>query len=262
MILRRIWLLLLALLVSGCNLYGGIDSPSGDSQLTSAARSCLDQNDYACAMKYYQQLSSAYSDIKNSETAYVVFDQQGATIQAFAAGFGNGKSADIGEGLTTMADQIITVNSGATARVNIYNAFMQYKQIAEPHLAALVEFLGGAAFSAEILSEIATRQNASALVTSLVSGNGVVTCTGTPAAGKYLDDGTITAATVQSAATLDLLNAALLSTKQGITNLAASGTFANTFTSAINTLLGVGCGGGTAAYNAALVSIHVGIPAQ
>ena len=41
----------IALLNSGCNLFGGIDTPSGDAQLLSAARACFDQGDFGPDVK-------------------------------------------------------------------------------------------------------------------------------------------------------------------------------------------------------------------
>ena len=63
-------LLLCSILFSGCNLYGGLSSPSNDQQLLSAARAAMDQGDYAKAASYYQQLSNTYSDQKISELTF------------------------------------------------------------------------------------------------------------------------------------------------------------------------------------------------
>jgi hypothetical protein len=251
---------LLLIGLSGCNLFGGIDSPSGDAQIASAARACLDQGDYACALSNYQKLSSADSDITNSESAYAVFDQNGATFGAFAAGFGNFNNVNIGQGLTVVANSVLSViypnGSAATTRYDIYQAFLQYKQITDnPSLAAMVEFLGAVAFAGEILAEIASQQNSSSLTTAIINSNTAVPCSGASSSSS-LDQ--VSASTIQAGATFNLLNAALGSIGNAITSLAASGNLAQSFNSTVTTLLGVGCAGGTAAYNTGLTHLQVG----
>ena len=267
-ILRGVVFVLAAAGLTSCNLYGGIDHPSGDLQLISAARAAFNQGDYATALSYYQQVSNNSSDIELSESAYVTYDQAGATMQAYASAFGNGKNSStntITSGLTTMANSILAQGAGQTARVAIYNAFMGYKNITDnTGLSATVEFLGAIAFASEILAEVAVPFHSNTLTNHDMSSNTSVACTGTPASGTLLS--AVSLSTVQSAATLDLFNAALENISDAISRLTADGSFATGFSSAINDFLGSppnGAGGcslsiGTTVYTQALATLGVG----
>jgi hypothetical protein len=139
-----------SIVLSGCNLYGGLSSPSGDQQILSAARAALDQGDYADAIKFYGQLSSSAADTALAETAYADLDQQNAGMQSYAGAFGKG-TTNVGPAITTFAESLIP--AGQTRRVAIWTAFNEQVNIKDPKLKALVRFLGSLSFAAEILAE-------------------------------------------------------------------------------------------------------------
>lgn len=140
-----------ALTVSGCNMFGFMDSPSGDAQLISAARACLNRGDYACALSNYQKVSSAQSDVALSEQAMVVFDQQGASMSSF---IGMSSESTGGGGISKLAEGM-TSGAGQAKRMAIYNAYKSADTITDTDLKNFVKFLGATALSAEILAEAA-----------------------------------------------------------------------------------------------------------
>src|SRR4051812_4388213 len=86
----------LILSIAGCNLFSPLDKPSGDPQILSAARACLDRADYGCALDFYEKLSAESNDIKLVEEAYAILDQNGAGFGAYAVSFG-ANPKDIGK---------------------------------------------------------------------------------------------------------------------------------------------------------------------
>jgi hypothetical protein len=229
--------LLLAALValislSGCNLYGGLDGPSGDAQILSAARAAFDQGDYQLAIQLYGELSSANADVGLSETAYADLTQAGASMQAYAAAFGKGDVA-IGPAITSFAEGILAKGSGETTRVAIWQAFNLQKNIQNPNLKALVRFLGSLSFAAEILAETSS-DGKRIMKTDLSNGKVNISATPFPSSGNgNALGGTFPAST--SAATLtdvsvttptyNMFNAALTEIILDIAVLGDSGTF-------------------------------------
>ena len=67
---------MLPLFTTGCNLFGGLSSPSNDAQYLDAARACLDQGNYDCAQKNYEALSNSYNDVKISEEGLTTLASQ------------------------------------------------------------------------------------------------------------------------------------------------------------------------------------------
>ena len=157
--------------LTSCNLYGGIDSPSGDTQLASAARACLDQGNFSCANNYYNQLSSNSNDIKQSELAYSDMEQAGIGFQQFAAAFGTGVGINIGSAMTNLANAIIPLGPGAALRVRLYNDFAHETTISDPNIKALVKFLAGISFAAEILAEAAVSAGNTQLLKTDIATN-------------------------------------------------------------------------------------------
>lgn len=133
------------------NVFDPFDSPTSDTQLLDAARACLDRGDVECARQNYAKLSSAFSEIAASETAFTALDQAGAGLNTFIEALGNG---DAGKGLTIMASKLATLTPGKAKRMEIFNAYKQVDQITtNTELRGLVRFVTAFALAAEILAE-------------------------------------------------------------------------------------------------------------
>jgi hypothetical protein len=255
---------LFLLLLSGCNLYGGIDGPSGDQQILSSCRAEFDQGDYQDALNCYQQLSSSDSDTGLSESAYVGLTQAGASMKAYASAFGKGTSS-IGPAITTFAEGILANGSGQATRVAIWQAFNEQKNIQNIQLRSLVRFLGAISFAAEILAE----SSANGLtITKADLSDGKVTVSGSfpTVLGGTLTDGLSTgAATLANvnvaAPTYNMFNSALAEIIQDVDQLGDQGTFGTstlTFAQALTTAFQSGLVS-TSVYVAALTSPQVDI---
>ncbi len=142
---------------TGCNfnVFDPLDSPSGDAQLLSAARKCFDEGNFECANEYYSQLSSDQAEIKASESAYVLLDQNGVGMKQFIAAFGSISNTDPGKAITKLATSIASGGGGdTTKRVNMYRALKKIDLITtNTQLKGLVQFLASVAFVAEVLAE-------------------------------------------------------------------------------------------------------------
>jgi hypothetical protein len=223
--------IVVSLSLTGCNLYGGIDGPSGDAQLLSACRAEFDQGDYETAKQCYQQLSGNDSDIGLSESAYVGLTQAGASMKAYAAAFGKG-DVNIGPAITTFAEGILANGSGQATRVAIWQAFNEQVNIHDPNLKALVRFLGSLSFAAEILAETSS-DGKKIMKTDLNNGKVNISATLFPASGTGSLGGTFPASA--NAATLadvnvatptyNMFNAALTEVILDVGALHATGTF-------------------------------------
>jgi hypothetical protein len=217
---------LMLTLLSGCNLFSPLSSPSGDDQILSAARAKFDSGDFQGAIALYNQLSSADQDIALSETAYAQLAEQNASMPNYMAAFGKGNVA-IGPAITKFAEGMI-VGAGESRRVAIYNAYLNYNQlltIGSPNLAYLVEFLGALSFAAEILAEEGSYdQNGNPILTQ--NDLNTLQLTGTPAPGTALSGLTLNQVSV-SPGTYDLFNAAVLEISKAVVNLGTNGSFSN-----------------------------------
>lgn len=243
--------------LTSCNLFSSIDSPSGDIQILSAARACLDSGDFACAKNYYNQLSNNDNDIKQSELAYTDLEQIGIGMQQFAAAFGNGKNISIGTALTSLANSLIAIGPNQALRVRIFNDFANEAQMTSgSSLQALVRFLVGTTFAAEILAEAAVTVGSNQLLQSDIatapaacsaSAPGGASCTapagatiiGSGAAAGLLPDGkasldaeavaATTAGINTSTTPLNMFLVSLTDVNNGITTLGQSGVFGSNF---------------------------------
>jgi hypothetical protein len=211
-------------LLSGCNMFSPLSSPSGDTQIISAARAKFDDGDFQGAIALYNQLSSANQGIALSETAYAMLAEQNASMENYASAFGKGNVA-IGPAITKFAEGMI-VGAGQTRRVAIYNAYLNYKQllvVGSPNLAYLVEFLGALSFAAEILAEEGSYDaNGNPILTQ--NDLNTLVLTGTPAVPASLSSLTLNQVNV-SPATYDLFNAAIIEITTAVTNLGTNGEF-------------------------------------
>lgn len=157
-------LLLLGLFsLSSCNLWGGIDKPSGDEQLLVAARACLDRGDYACATEYYQKLSNSLSDVKTSELAFVNLAQNGIfSMQDFVASLGSSRGS--GTTFLRMAERIAARGKTAsTDREAIQAYYASLSTISDSRLRAYMQFIVALAMFEDVL---ATAVGADGVLTS------------------------------------------------------------------------------------------------
>jgi hypothetical protein len=232
----------LLLALAGCNIYSPIDKPSGDPQLLSAARACLDRADYACAVENYQKLSASQADVAASEQAFTILAQNGAGFGTFASTLGSGAT---GASFTKLAEAL-TSGAGQAKRVAIYSAYQKVTGITDPTLKALTRFLTGAALASEIMAEASNggilRKTDLARGAGCTAGASGTACAVNPACSAPTQDNipanTGTAAsgditqTAPSGTTpnLDQLYTSIKEALTGLNGLGASGTFASTST--------------------------------
>ena len=167
---NKVFLMVGALLsLTSCNLYGGIDKPSGDNQILMAARACLDHGDYVCAQQNYQALSNNENDVKVSELALTALAQNGLfsmsdLLLALGSDRGSAKS------LTAMSGLIAgRGKTDGTSRANIQSVFVSLTTIQDAKLKAFMQFLTATALVNQILAGAITSNNALA-ITDLVTG--------------------------------------------------------------------------------------------
>lgn len=248
--IQRIALLLSLTLVGACgvNIFSPVDSPSGDAQLLSAARACLDSGDVACALDFYNRLSS--SDTKFAENAFALLNQQGATFGAFLTSVGSTAST---AALGRMANQLVS-GSGSARRKAIFTAYKKNESITDATQKNFVKFLTSFSLASAILAETAGADSkvtagdltanssscstlaASTACTAVNHGGSFAVCAGgssllldTPTAAIDLD--TTTEAIVGADLTLTLLNAAIAEISAALQALGSGGSFGSFSTS-------------------------------
>ena len=144
--------LLCVLLLNSCNLYGGINKPSGDAQLISAARAALDQGDYVKAKEYYQAISDDQIDIRVSELALNSLAEIGVfsisdLIQSLGSSRGSAKS------ITSMATVIYARGkTDASLRTTIQATYSGLSAIKNTSLRSFIQFLTSVAMINQILA--------------------------------------------------------------------------------------------------------------
>jgi hypothetical protein len=136
----------LALAWSSCNIFGFMDSPSGDAQLLSAARACFNDGDLTCAREYYAKVSNDNTSIRESELAFIKLEENGAGMEAFAYAFGGGFG---GTGINRLASRVWTSSAAdlaarRTAVSAVYDAATA-ANIPDTQLRALVRFAASTA---------------------------------------------------------------------------------------------------------------------
>lgn len=145
----KIGIFSLCFILSGCNVFGWLDAPSGDTQLLEAARSCLDRGDFVCARDYYSQVSASFADTVEAEEAYLALDEQGVSIRVLAQAFFSGSFGT--PGLTVLANQISS--AGETKRNAIHAAYLKHLNMTAGSEREFVRFITGLALAAELLAE-------------------------------------------------------------------------------------------------------------
>jgi hypothetical protein len=139
---------------AGCNLFGPIDSPSGDAQLISAARACFDQGDITCARELYAQVSANHADISASETAFAILDENGVDMGAFVAALASEGGTNAGSSLLTgLANRLVARAPNEASRLALYAAYEKVADIDNAPLRGLVRFVTSAALAAHMLAE-------------------------------------------------------------------------------------------------------------
>jgi hypothetical protein len=117
--------------LSACNLYGGLSKPSNDEQHLDAARACLDDNDYPCALEHYQALSDSYADIRINESSLAQLAQAQVfsfsdLITSLGTSLGNGRT------LSAMAELIASRNAATSSnRILIQQTYANNGSIAQ-----------------------------------------------------------------------------------------------------------------------------------
>lgn len=256
----------LSMLLSGCNLFSPLSSPTGDDQLISACRADFDNGDFQDALNCYSQVSSVNQDIQISESDYVRLAQQAASMANYAAAFGKG-NVSIGPAITKFAEGMIP-GAGLTRRLALFQIYSasssqagttQFQLLGQinPNLQYLVDFLASLSFAAEILAEEGSYDS---------NGNPILTqadlntfqLTGSPTSA--LAQLTVSQVSA-SPGNYDLLNCALLEIANAVGNLHTSGTFGSStvsFTQEFQPYLGQSGTIQTAIYVQALIAAGVG----
>jgi hypothetical protein len=139
------------LLLSSCNLFGGIDKPSGDIQLLDAARACLDQGDFVCAKEYYQKISNSAYDAKMHEGSLAILGENNIffisdLISSLGSGVGGASS------LITLAQTLRSRNKTNAATFEIIqNTYSRAALISDPTLRAFSQFISSVAMMSAVL---------------------------------------------------------------------------------------------------------------
>lgn len=148
-------LLLSVCAVSACNLFGGLSKPSNDEQYLIAARACLDQGDYSCALSNYQALSDSKIDERLSESSLTTLAQNG--VFSFSDLIGTlGSSRGNGASFTSMANLLAQRGKTTSAvRQAIQETYVQNSGIQRPELKAFSKFVSSLAMLNSILATVA-----------------------------------------------------------------------------------------------------------
>jgi hypothetical protein len=145
--------------LTACNLYGGIDKPSGDAQHLSAARACLDNGDYDCAQTNYQALSSNENDVKISEEELTTLAQQNIfsisdLVSTLGSSRGNGSSLAQLAGVLAARGK-----TDGNTRVILQSTWASDGNIQNANLKAFSKFLVSYAMLNEVLASAVTDSN-------------------------------------------------------------------------------------------------------
>jgi hypothetical protein len=250
--------------LSGClNIFSGLDSPSGDPQVYSAGRSCLDQGNYSCALAEFKALSSSSSDNQAADSAFTILAQNGAGSGVLIQNFGTGVN-NVGAAFNSFVADF--PNASTTLRASIYTAYQQVQNMTpNTPLRGLVRFVSATAFLAEVLAEGASttgtlKQMDIAVSPSACLNLGVFgcsiggACSGTGATGKFisgpgkfssagLDDYISSPTNVAIAGpvpTFDMISGAVSSILNSLAanELNGTGSFGGTTLAFVNTLSG------------------------
>jgi hypothetical protein len=138
----------------GCNIFQGMDSPSGDAQILAAAHSCLDQGDYACATRYYLQLSSSVGDTKYSELPVSTLAESGLPPGTLAQALID-SNFNIGKLITILAGKL-SYQASSSLRLQLFHGYQQSLLIQNTQLQGALRLMTSLALLSEILGEDAS----------------------------------------------------------------------------------------------------------
>lgn len=235
-------------LLSGCNLYSGLDKPSGDAQLLSAAEACFDRGDLTCAQNYYNQISGSLQDQATAENSFTYLDEEGASMGEFMIFVGNIGDLGTGGALTKFAEALTP--GGQTKRVGIWQAYSMSAQIQDQSLKDFAAFISSMSLAVELLAEDATTVGvlaktdiANLPTTCLQAGscsNALTTGACDQGNGALSESSTntlntSTEPTDSGSPSYDQLYDAIVAAATNLTALSAGGKFANA-TSSFNTI--------------------------
>jgi hypothetical protein len=142
----------LLVLLTGCNLFGAIDKPSGDAQLLAGARACLDSGDYVCARERYNALSSSMNDIRLSELAFTTMaESQVFSIRDLIDTLGSNRGD--GKTFARLAEVIAARGqSAASVRGTLQSTYASASGIGSTELRAFTQFLVALSTFNQVLS--------------------------------------------------------------------------------------------------------------
>lgn len=141
-----------AVSLSSClNIYGFADKPSGDEQILSAARACLNRGDFECAREHYQALSAAKNDIKVSETILTTLaENQVFSMADLINSLGSSRGG--GESFAKMAEFIAARGKATRAsRVLLSKAYQDANAIQSTPLKSYIQFVTSLAMFGAVL---------------------------------------------------------------------------------------------------------------
>lgn len=143
------------LAIPACNLFGGLSKPSNDEQYLIAARACLDQGDYSCALSHYEALSNSKIDEKLSEKSLTTLAQNG--IFSFSDLIGTlGSSRGGGASFSSLGNLLAQRGKTTSAiRQIIQETYAQNNGIQRAELRAFSKFISSLAMFNSILGTIA-----------------------------------------------------------------------------------------------------------
>ena len=110
----------LFIFLSGCNFWGWMDIPRGNAQLLSAARGCLDEGDFGCALRYYRKLPDSMIEVRNSEQAFTILAQYGITVDIWLDAYLNTEGS---AGPVNYFANLLIDKAGESARSDLYDAW-------------------------------------------------------------------------------------------------------------------------------------------
>lgn len=258
--------------MSGCNFFSLFDSPSGDTQLLSAAEACLDRGDYTCASRYYGLLSTSNSDEANAGAAFTLLDENGVGTKPFMQAILGGTTA--GSIITQLINDL-SYNSGASTRLSLFRAYQKCLLINNTRLQGLVRFITATALFSEILSEDAATPGNFKKSDLVSDPTTCLTTLSAPACnaptGKTIVTGaspfsldTATESTFAGTPTLYMLNAALTAINTGLNQIGTQGGVSSTLSGFSSTLtssavlLTIAPGTDSPVYRAFLIQNEIG----
>jgi hypothetical protein len=249
----------LGLMLTACNVFDPLDSPTGDAQLLSAARAAFDEGQLDRALEYYGKLSADQAETRAAEEAFVLLDQNDAGIGALMTAIGD--KPELGAVITRLANSMAAAGATTAKRDNLFAALRKVNDIpSNAQLRGLVRFASGLALVAQTLAFDAGRTGDSAVLDRTDLADTPDTCQSNPAlncnppsagntivTGTYGNDlkATTVAATPAPDATLGFVIAAFDGTLFALQReLDAKGDYSS-MTDAIDTLVDNGGGGTT-----------------